>query len=104
MAQVMILAPVTAAVTAKTPSYGVVTANYPYVVFSADALATTETATIYMLVGNTWLIAKDQFGNAAILTATIPMLELDGGPNYSMVKDVTASACGLYVDFGSARR
>lgn len=96
MPQVQLIASQTAAVTAKAPFNS---AGYESVTVSADNLATTEEVDIFVNAGGTWKTAVDATGTAYKLTASITFQTLVAGPIYAATKDVTAGACGVFVDY-----
>lgn len=74
-------------------------------VVSADALAGTEEIDVYFESGATFIVAKDKDGVAYKLAATAGLnngnpLVLKGGLTYQFRKDLTASACGIYINEG----
>lgn len=95
--QQTLIAPATGAVSAKVPFE---TMNHRFVIVGTDALATTETAPIYVKQGNTFVPLYDLAAAQVKLTASIQSITLDGGPEYAVTKDSTASACGVYVTRG----
>jgi hypothetical protein len=100
MAQLTIIAPTTAAVTAKQAFE---TNGYDRVFVSWSLGAGAEEADLFMDVGGSWVAVPDvAMTGTAKLTATITGLELAAGPRYAVVKDATAGACGIYVTLASA--
>ncbi len=100
MAQSTLIPAATAAQNTQQPFN---TAGASFVIVAADNLATTETAPLWILVGSTYKQVTDTAGNVIQLTATIPAVQLIGGPTYAATKSATAGACGVYVIGGSAR-
>lgn len=77
--------------------------NWEWVTLCADALATTEEVDIYIRAGTTWVPAPNRaLDGAAKLTATITALRLEGGVEYGIRKDATASPCGVYMNVGKS--
>lgn len=75
--------------------------KFPYIVLSASNLAGAEEVDIYLRSGSAWVVVADpSTGNAVKLTASIPTQTLRGGPEYGVLKDATAGACGVFVDYG----
>ena len=97
MAQKTIIAPTTAAATLVSFSSQEQGMRAP-VVISADALATTETVSVFVLAGSAWVAVPDGIGSTVTLTATNPMVALTPGPKYAVTKSTTAGACGVYAD------
>lgn len=96
--QVQILAPTTAA---KTTADGLVVPglNYERITFTASNLATTETASVLLVMPDgTFVPAMSVEGvsGAAGLTATNPSRTFYGGADYILTKLATAGAAGLW--------
>ena len=90
-----VITPTTDAVTANQPFKS---AGYQSVVVAADNLAGAEEVDLFMKVGASWVAVPNADGDAPqTLTATNPMVELAGGPYYSVKKDATVGACGVFV-------
>lgn len=100
MATSMLIPAATAAQAVQQPFN---TAGQAFVIVGADNLATTETAPLWIQIGATYKQVTDTAGNVIQLTATIPAVQLVGGPTYAATKSATAGACGVYVLGGSAR-
>ena len=99
MAQMTVIAPLTGAVVTQAV---VQSDKYPWVFISADNLAGAEEVDIYFRSGNSWVVVADPAtGNAVKLTTAIPVQILRGGGLYGVLKDATAGACGVYVDYGT---
>jgi hypothetical protein len=79
--------------------------SYEWIVVSADNLGEGEEIDIYVLSGTTFIVATDSDGVAYKLagtaaTANAKALQLAGGLCYQFRKDLTAGACGIYVNTG----
>lgn len=98
MRQQTAIAPVTDAVAVTTL---VDASNHEWLTVCADNLAGAENVDIYLKAGNTWVLAPNRaLDGAAVLTATITALRLEGGLEYGVRKDATAGACGVYFNLG----
>ena len=100
MAQSTLIPPATAAQNTPQPFNS---AGSSFVIVGADNLATTETAPLWIQIGSTFKQVTDTAGNIITLTASIPAVQLIGGPVYAATKSATAGACGVYVVGGSSR-
>lgn len=88
MAWTQLIAPTTSAVATKADVGD--TSQYVSVVFGADNLATTETATIW------GKFPSGNYGALATLTATAGQIAFPGGGSYAVTKAATAGACGVW--------
>ena len=79
--------------TAVSSSQDFNTDQHSRVAISADLLAGAETVNIYV----DGKAVTDNAGTVQKLTATIPILSLQGGINYTVSKDATAGLCGVYM-------
>jgi hypothetical protein len=70
--------------------------NYDDGMLFADGLAGAEEVDIFVMGGQT-LIPYTVGTTVQKLTATAPMLVLQPGVTYSVSKDATVGACGVYV-------
>lgn len=93
MAFATIIAPTTGAVSTKADFDAT---NYFQIMIAADALATTETATIFAKVNGAYVPVPNILNTAAGLTATVPAVVLPGGIIYGVTKQATAGACGVF--------
>lgn len=84
----------TAAVAAKQPFSG---EGASTLLVTADLLAGAEEVDLFVESNGTWLTLVDSTGTAVKLTATMPMVVLEGGWRYAATKDTTVGACGVYV-------
>lgn len=101
MSEVCLVAPTTAVKAVGAAGTTTVnTAGYDKVTLSSDVLADAEEVDIYVAAGGTFVVAANESGTAYKLTATVTALQLVGGPIYSVAKDETASACGVYARLG----
>ncbi len=66
---------------------------YEFVCITADNLATTEEVDIQV----DGKAVTNEAGTVLKLTATIPLMKLTGGVRYTVLKDLTAVACGVYM-------
>lgn len=88
MAYQPLISPTTGAVSTKADLPD--TSAFPTINIVADALATTETFTVY---------AKLPSGNYGVVgsgTATAGQVTLPGSGSYAVTKAATASACGVW--------
>lgn len=93
MAFTPIIPPTTGAVSTKADFDAT---TYFQVIIAADALATTETATIFVKVNGAYAPMANPAGTAAGLTATVAGITLPGGVVYGVTKQATAGACGVF--------
>jgi len=93
MAFAQIIPPGTGAVATKADYDATV---FGTVILVADALATTETATVFVKVNGSYVPMVNPGGTAVSLTATVPAVVLPGGVTYGVTKAATASACGVF--------
>lgn len=80
--------------------------EYEWVTIMADQLGASEECDIYVRANGTWIAAPNKdLDGAAVLTATITALTLQGGLEYGVTKDATPTngACGVFVTYGPAR-
>lgn len=70
--------------------------TYFQVIIAADALATTETCTIFVKVNGAYVPMANPAGTAAGLTATVAGITLPGGVVYGVTKAATAGSCGVF--------
>lgn len=78
--------------------------RFEWIVASADNLGAGEEVDIYRLSGSTWVVATGD-GTAYKLAGTPATnadrhRKLEGGTWYQFRKDLTAGACGIYIDEG----
>lgn len=89
-----IIQPTTAAVVTQVT---LATKGHYGVVIAADNLAGAEEVDIYVRVNNSWILYTDEATGTAIkLTATSAHKTVRGGPEYGILKDATAGACGVF--------
>lgn len=69
---------------------------------SASNLAGAEECDIYAMSGGVWVVVADPAtATPVVLTASVPIVRLAGGPTYGILKDGTVSACSVNVDYGA---
>lgn len=106
MATHTIYAAATAATNGTSVPHPVFDASrHEWIIVSADNLGAGEEIDIYRLAGGTYIVAADADGVAYKLTGTAAtnnakQIQLAGGGWYQFRKDLTAGACGIYVDEG----
>lgn len=72
---------------------------YDSLVVTADNLGVGETVNILVVAGQTSIQVLFPDGTPATLTSDIPGCALTGGPSYIFDKSLTASPCGVYIDY-----
>jgi hypothetical protein len=93
MAFAQIIPPGTGAVTTKADFDAT---NYSQVIIAADALATTETCTLFVKVNGAYVPMPNILNTAGGLTAAVPAVVVPGGVVYGLTKQATAGACGVF--------
>jgi hypothetical protein len=72
------------------------TSSYDTAMLFADGLAGAEEVDVFVM-GGTARVPYSVGTTVQKLTATAPMLTLQPGVTYSIDKDATAAACGVYL-------